>query len=274
MHASTTRRRCSLLRRLALAAALLGVTVSMPSTAAGVAQFSRTMVNFARIGQDIASSVQPVFVTNIGDRPLAITGLVLEGPDAATFRIGGTCSAPGSLAPQDRCHIDIVASPTGSPRSIAATLTVQTDATPSDAPIALFAIVDFLSGTILQPRPDWLDFGPQPLGDTSSPLALAITNEAGIVLTLVQNRLQGGDASDFSFSSVATGRQFSNGSTCTATIAFTPQAAGPRSTELVFQTNFGSLPSILSVLGEGLACRRRRSRSRGDVRGLNRLTPG
>ena len=72
--------------------------------AAPVADLSRTSVAFPRGGPNIDFGVQPVFVTNIGDAPLVISGAVLGGSNPSEFRVAGTCTPAVTLAPNGRCR--------------------------------------------------------------------------------------------------------------------------------------------------------------------------
>ena len=84
----------------ALRASLLAM-LAATAQAAPVAQPSRSVVEFGFISPGIASPPQPVFVTNTGDAPLAISALAKSGPQADDFTLGGTCSVPASL--EERC---------------------------------------------------------------------------------------------------------------------------------------------------------------------------
>ena len=111
----------------ALRASLLAM-LAATAQAAPVAQPSRSVVEFGFISPGIASPPQPVFVTNTGDAPLAISALAKSGPQADDFALGGTCSVPASLAPAARCRIEIVMTPTGQRgRTTSATLTIESN---------------------------------------------------------------------------------------------------------------------------------------------------
>jgi hypothetical protein len=79
----------------AFAAALLAM-LAPDAFAGATANLSRTTVAFAWIG-DFVSVTQPVFVTNVGDAPLNISGIVVGGPNPGDFLLGGTCTTPITL---------------------------------------------------------------------------------------------------------------------------------------------------------------------------------
>ena len=240
----------------ALALALAALNAA--AIAAPVAHFSRTTLPFSYISPGYPSPLQPVFVTNTGDAPLALSGIVLGGLNPGDFVIAGstTCTAPGSLAPGQSCRIDAQMMPV-SPRdhAVSATITVQSNAAVPSTDITLTGVVDpALNGPILVPAPAYLDFGPQPVGAQSAPLTMTITNRASIPFAIGQYTLLGGDAGDFAMSSnCATGQRLAHDQACTVTVNFTPSAAGPRATELAAQFSFAGVDGFerFSITGTG-----------------------
>ncbi len=224
--------------------------------AAPVAQFSRTAVQFGYVSQGVASPVQPVFVTNTGDAALVISEATITGPQAADFTSGGTCSVPITLQPHGRCRIDLVMKPfTQRGRPTATTLTVHSNGAPPSTDIALSGRVDpVLSNAILVPAPSWIDFPAQRPGSTAQPLTLAIKNVSGLTFSIQQYGLVGGNAGDFTLTSdCALGQTFAHNQTCTATVTFAPQAAGPRSTELATTLTYSGVDGLsrYSITGVG-----------------------
>lgn len=74
-------------------------------------ELSRSAVAFGYVSRNTTSPVQPVFVTNIGDAPLTVSAVTLGGWKPGEFAVAGTCSAPLTLAPADRCRIDATMNP-------------------------------------------------------------------------------------------------------------------------------------------------------------------
>ena len=228
------------------------------AVAASQAHFSRASVAFGFVSQGFPSPTQPVFVTNTGDAALAISTLAIGGNQPGDFSVAptGTCGPPASLAPGERCRIDLVMRPfSARNRAVSATLTVQTDGTPASSDIELNGTVDpVLTGAIFVPTPSYLDFPAQPTGTVAGPLSLAITDAVSLTFTIEQFGLVGGDAADFSLSSDChIGQALARNQTCTAMVTFAPQASGPRSTELVAQFGFSGVSSAYhySVTGVG-----------------------
>jgi len=119
-------------------------------------------------------------------------------------------------------------------RTVAASVFVHSTATQGDAEIVLGGTVDpVLTGAIFTPTPTYLDFSPQPVGTTAAAQTLTIAAATNLPFTIEQYNVLGGDAADFSMSSDChVGQPFGTAHPCVATITYTPQAAGPRSSEL------------------------------------------
>ena len=148
---------------------------------------SRTTVDFGYTRPGDANDVQPVFITNTGDAPLTLTAITLGGFNQTNYRVGGTCQVAVPVAPNDRCRLDVevfISVPREGARPHRATLTIDSDGTPTSLSIALqsyelgrpsegnpAAHPDF--------TPDWFDFAPQALGTRSTPIAFTIINERG-----------------------------------------------------------------------------------------------
>jgi hypothetical protein len=203
-----------------------------PSAAAGpVANFSRTFVGFSFVPPS-AHIVQPVFVTNTGDAPLNISAISLTGVNSAEFTLGGTCVAPIALpADGGRCRIDVATNLafTG-PLGRAATLTVQSDASPAVATIGVSAIADSVAPDSSLLSPSWIDFPPQAVGTSAPQQTFTFHNPISAMFRLDNAFAYLGDSTDFVVTTDCTTVEF--GASCPITIGFHPTARGPRSTEL------------------------------------------
>ena len=221
-------------------ASLVGACGVSAAWSLPVADFSRTAIGFSYHTRAVPSAVQPVFVSNVGDAALNISAITLSGSHPEDFSVAGTCAPPVRLAPGERCRIDVVMIPVGPLRTpTSATITVTSDAAPATQDIRLTGFIDPGNATpqvpsmLFSPSPHWLDFGPQAVGTSSAPVTMAITNLSVLPWTLNRLGTAGGNASDFTItSSCPADFSWAHGQTCTATITFHPQAAGPRATEL------------------------------------------
>lgn len=213
--------------------------------AAALLQLSRPSVNFGPLGLSAMSSVQPVFVTNTGDSPLIISAVTLGGPQPGNFAIAGTCTPPITIAPGGQCRIDTTATPLGFvPQTPIATVNLVSNATPPSVTFSMLAIVvgDITSGMV--PSPPWIDFGNQIVGTAAAHQPLMLNNAESTTEVIEDVVLDGGDAHDFTVTSDCAGQTSGHGSTCTATIGFTPSAAGPRSTQLEIDYHPTAVPTL------------------------------
>jgi hypothetical protein len=223
----------------ALLVLLLSGVALIPAAWGGpVIHVSRSTVAFGYVAQNFASPVQPVFITNTGDAALNMAQVSIAGARAGDFTLSGTCATPSSLAPGRQCRIDIVMQ-SSAPRAtpFAATLVIQSDATPAETSVTLTGTVDptVVGVPILVPTPAYVDFGEHPVGSPASQLVLTIFNATALfnfkITALV---FAGGNAADFSLvSPCADDKKLSVGQSCAITVTFNPQDTGPRSTELL-----------------------------------------
>jgi hypothetical protein len=235
--------------------AALALPVGLAAAAPAI-DLSRSSVDFGYVARGTVSPVQPVFVTNTGDAPLAVSAVTLGGSNPGEFAVAGTCAPPLSLPPGQRCRVDVTMNPSGPRGSVAlANVSIQSNAAPGSAAIALNGAVDpVLTSAIFVPTPEWVDFPPQPVGVATAPLTLSIANRTSLTFTIDVFALSGGDAGDFQMSAdCAAGQRLAPGRSCTATIRFTPKGAGPRSTELVSSMSFSGVSGTVgySVTGTG-----------------------
>ena len=226
----------------------------IPVSAGPVASFSRDSISFGRIRTNIASDVQPAFVTNAGDATLTISGGSIGGANAGDFSVAGTCTPPLALPPNARCRLEFKMLAAGENKRFGA-YSMQSDSSPPPPDIALSGMMDNL-GPYLPPRPTpgWLDFPGRPLGMAATPQTMTLSNYGDVPFNIDSIGLVGGNSGDFSLDSTCIpGGKFDLGFNCNATIGFMPSANGPRSTELQFGLSVGSIKGAyaFSVTGIG-----------------------
>jgi hypothetical protein len=237
------------------------LVVLAPSAVAGpVANFSRTFVGFSFV-PPLAHIVQAVFVTNTGDAPLNVSAISLTGANSTEFILGGTCAAPIALAAGGgRCRIDIATNlAISGSLSRAATLTVQSDASPATATIGVSATADTEAPYVSLLSPSWIDFPRQAVGTPAPQQTFTFTNPFTDPLTatlMLENVFAYlGDSTDFPVTTDCA--TVGVGASCTITIGFHPTATGPRSTELEidYRASSDSLTTVrrrrYSVTGVG-----------------------
>ena len=201
------------------------------------AALSPSSLTFGSQPLGTTSSPQTLTLSNPGTSSLTIGSLQSSG----TFAQANTCGS--SLAVGASCTITVTFTPTAV-GSQTGSLVVATNAVSSPT--------DMLSGTgVGTPQavlsPSSLTFGSQPLGTTSSPQTLTLSNPGTSSLTI------GSLQSSGTFAQANTcGSSLAVGASCTITVTFTPTAVGSQTGSLVVATNAVSSPTdMLSGTGVG-----------------------
>lgn len=98
--------------------------------------------------------------------------------------------------------------------------------------------------------PTSLSFGDQPVGTTSSPQAVTLTNNSGSTLNFTSIGFVGTDSGDFSQNNNC-GSSISNTSTCTVNVTFTPSVEGPSNATLTVVDDASNSPQTVAASGNG-----------------------
>jgi hypothetical protein len=184
------------------------------------------------------SPAQHVTLTNTGQGILEITGYKLSGE----FGVSSNCQS--IMSPGATCTINVIFKPrrkgilTG---SIA--LTDNASGSPQVLP---------LSGTStdIEFMPTGLNFGTQPVGTTSLPKRLAISNKSDGPVTIQGISISGADAADFAEANNC-GTTLASGASCFVKVTFTPSAKGKRNAFISVSDNGGGSPQTASLTGTG-----------------------
>ena len=209
---------------------------------------SASSINFGGITVGQASAVQTVTLTNTGTATASFTSSSITGQFA--FGGTGTCVDPGgTLAPNATCTFSARFMPT-SAGAQSGVITINDTATNSPQTISLTgtgvaALVTF--------APSSNNYGPVNQGSSSSPATFTLTNTSGASMTIISVSDAGGNPADFPITNTLCTGVIAAGNGCSFTAAFTPQAAGARSTTLTVSysggDNVGSTTSALSGTG-------------------------
>src|SRR5205807_8735992 len=108
-----------------------------------------------------------------------------------------------------------------------------------------------LSGTGLAPAvglsPASLSFGDQPVGTLSQAQAVTLTNTGNYALSITDIQASG----DFLESHPTCGATLAAGAFCTINVVFNPQAAGPRTGQVVVTSDAPGTPHSVALDGNG-----------------------
>ena len=208
-----------------------------------------------------SSSAQVITLTNGGNQPLTVSGVVLpSGPIAGEFPLASPVSACAAkvLPPGGSCSIAINFQPqtTGLVSTQVGFLDNSGFLTGSQQVVAV-------SGTgtgmapILTVAPASVSFGTQPVGITSGTQTVTLTNAGSALLNLTGIAITGSNSTNFGFfvkggtpCPLPTGT-LTAGASCTISVDFAPQAAGPVSATLSISDNASGSPQNVALSGNG-----------------------
>ena len=125
--------------------------------------------------------------------------------------------------------------------TITGTLTVTDNAPNSPQTVALSGV-----GTAVSLSPMSLDFGSQPVGTTSQPQAVTLTNHASVALSIGKIQINANFAQTNNC-----GTSVAAGGSCTISVTFTPTRKGSGTVPLAIYDNGGASPQIVLVSGTG-----------------------
>lgn len=191
------------------------------------------------------SSAQTVTVTNSGTATLNIGTPTLGGTNAGNFAINSN-GCTSAVAPGGTCAISLTFTPSAA-GSRSATLSI-----PSNAPSTPNAVA--LSGTGLQAAltvASGLNFDQRPIGNTSPPQSLTVTNSGTAPLTFVSVTISGSGMADYAVSSNNCTASIAPGASCAVAITFTPGSNGSRNANVVVTSNAPSSPNTITLSGTG-----------------------
>src|SRR5271156_6393288 len=185
-----------------------------------------------------SSTAQGITLTNAGNQPLTVSGVVLPS--------GGSCSIAIKFKPQTTGlvstqvgFVDDSGFLTGS-EQIAAVSGTGTGAAP-----------------ILTAAPTSISFGTQPVGITSGTQTVTLTNAGSALLNLTGFAITGSNSTNFGFlvkgatpCPLPSGT-LTAGASCTISVDFAPQAAGPVSATLSISDNASGSPQSVALSGTG-----------------------
>jgi Beta-propeller repeat/Cep192 domain 4/Abnormal spindle-like microcephaly-assoc'd, ASPM-SPD-2-Hydin/HYDIN/CFA65/VesB-like, Ig-like domain len=195
-------------------------------------------LTFASQNLNTTSTAKTVTLTNSGQDPLDFTGIVATGDFVET----NTCGS--SLAAGANCTVSVKFTPSLSGTRTGSVLIVD-NAPGSPQTIAL-------TGTGVGPNttltPASLIFSDQPVGTTSGPQDVTLTNSGNAPLNFNGASVSGAYAQTNNC-----GAQLAAGSSCEIHVVFKPTAAGTTFGALTIADNAPGNPQVLPLSGNGVA---------------------
>jgi hypothetical protein len=103
---------------------------------------------------------------------------------------------------------------------------------------------------VVKLSPTSLNFGSVPVGQTSAPQTVTVTNTATALLSISKIGIAGAAGRDFSETDTC-GSSLGAGQSCLNTVKFTPSAKGSRTAQLSINDNGGGGLQTVGLLGTG-----------------------
>jgi hypothetical protein len=203
---------------------------------------SPTSLSFGNQIVGTSSSVQVITVTNTGTSSLSLNAIKLQGGNRLDYSQTNTCGS--TLAVNASCAISVKFTPLAI-GSRTSTVSVADNAAGSPQTVPL-------SGTGIAPdvtlNPLSLTFAGVPVGKTSTPKTVTVTNSGNASLTVTAIDADG----DFSQTNNCIGTAVAAGSSCTITVTFSPTATWSRDGTIVITDNAYSAPQqVVFLAGMG-----------------------
>jgi hypothetical protein len=216
---------------------------------APVVTLSATTVTFGSQQINVASGTKSVTLTNTGNAPLNITGFTVTGTNSADYTQTNTCGA--SVLAAANCTISITFKPTAT-GTRTASLSIADNAVNTPQAITLSGTGSSTATSQVTLSPTSLIFTGQAVGTQSAAQTVTVTNTGTVTATLISGTFIGTNASDFSFTTNCP-TSLAVGASCTASLRFTPGAAGTRTATFQANDNASNSPQTVSLRGTNAA---------------------
>ncbi len=210
---------------------------------------STSSLDFGRLGLGVTSPTLVVTVTSTGTMPVYFTASTLSGASPGDFAIvSDGCRVAAQLLKGGTCQVSLTFTPTQTGvRS--ATLAINDSAPGAPHMVSLGG-----TGVNVSLSPAAIDFGAVTQGVLASPVSVTVTNDSSDTVTVTSLTFSGANPGDFSTSGdTCTGTGVAPNSSCTFSVAFTPQGVGARSATLAVASSSPDSPATLGVAGTGVA---------------------
>ena len=209
---------------------------------------SPSLLSFGIEMVGISSAPQTVTLSNKGSAPVTINSISAGTPD---YQVSNNCGS--SVAGHGTCSITVMFAPTASGKRYGA-LTVNTSDAGSPQLVNLTGV-----GTQVSINPTNLNFGNQPVGSSSAPQTVMLTNASNTSLGIssITFSSEGGGASgeittDYSQTDDC-GSVLAAGAACTLTVVFNPPVLGALNATMNISDTFGDSPQQVTLSGTGTA---------------------
>ena len=200
-----------------------------------------------RLGE--VGELQTLTVTNVGERPMPIQHLSVDGDEVTDFVMEEDGCGAQILQPQGTCAVLLRFQPGGKGQRQAV---LQVHAEMPDSPAELILAGEG-TAPVLAVEPPAARFGSQDVGASSAAVDLAVVNEGTATLLVSRVTLGGSGERDFRLTrNNCSKTTLAPGEACSLRMVFVPRAAGPRQAELVFDSDAMEPVPTVQLEGEGI----------------------
>jgi Abnormal spindle-like microcephaly-assoc'd, ASPM-SPD-2-Hydin/Beta-propeller repeat len=247
----------------------VGSPQQLPLTGTGVAAqggVMPTMINFGNQPQGTQSAPSTVTLTDVGTDPIQVGNFSLGGTNPNDFLISqdSTCVNGGTVTPGNSCTILVIFAPNepNPPVQLSANLAIPFTDTITQLPDTINVP---LSGTesnapapIAQLSAQSLSYGSEPVGNTTPPQSVTLTNTGNAPLIISNIGVTGTNSGDFNLVTSSSpcpigGQGLAANDSCIISATFTPQAAGLRSADITLTDNANPGTQSVALTGTGTA---------------------
>jgi Abnormal spindle-like microcephaly-assoc'd, ASPM-SPD-2-Hydin/Beta-propeller repeat len=187
-----------------------------------------------------SSPTQPATLTNVTTSAVTINSI------SPSVQFAETNNCPTSLAAAASCTINVGFQPTV-PGTQKGTVTV-TDSATTPLTISLTG-----SATVMSFSPSSLSFGTQKKGTSSQPQTVTVKNTGAVAVKIGKISITGSRVTSFSQTNTCpiSPATLAAGTTCTASVTFTPQLVGALTANLTFADSGGGNVQNVPLSGTG-----------------------
>jgi len=207
-----------------------------PPYPASTVQTTPSALSFGSQATGTTSAAQSATVSNPVNSAASVTSISVSGPFAETNNCGSSIAASGS------CSVSVTFSPTASGNATG-TLTVNAGGVTDTVALSGSGIAP---GPVLNASPASLSFPGTIVGDAAATQTVTISNSGTASASVSGVSVSGPFSETNNCSSVAVG------SSCTATVGFTPTASGTNTGTLTVTSNATDSPTTIGLSGNGI----------------------
>src|SRR5712692_9031999 len=210
--------------------------------------------------QVVGTTSEPLSVTltNSGTATLNIASITLAGANPGDYAFDSSTTCPltgGSVDPGGNCVFAVTFTPTATgARPAQVSIADNAPGSPQTVPLSGNGIAGAPAVSLM---PASLDLGMQPVGTTSDPQMVMLTNTGTATLNITSIVLGGAVPGDYAFDPSTTcplsGGQVAAGDTCVIAVTFTPSDVGTRAAQVNISDNAAGSPQTVPLTGVGTA---------------------